>query len=120
MLPGVRRRPIPVAGPGRKSDQVLGQAPPEPIELWDNDGIVNTASMLWPKGETVLVPADHLDIVGHYKLVKVAQHNRGKDDYERPAPIRLTMLSIGTAIHRQNVRGGLDRNLRFRCQSKGI
>ncbi len=62
--------------------RVLGQVPPEPIEIWDNDGIVNTASMLWPQGETVLVPADHLDIVGHYKLVKVAQHNRGKDDYQ--------------------------------------
>ncbi len=67
-----------------KVTRVLGQTPPEPIEIWDNDGIVNTASMLWPKGETVLVPADHLDIVGHYKLVKVAQHNRGKDDYEAP------------------------------------
>ncbi len=66
--------------------RVLGQAPPEPIELWDNDGIVNTASMLWPKGETVLVPADHLDIVGHYKLVKVAQHTRVEGDYE-PARI---------------------------------
>jgi hypothetical protein len=51
---------------------VLGQAPPEPLELWDNDGIVNTASMLWPKDDVVLVMADHLDIVGHYKLVKAA------------------------------------------------
>ena len=41
-----------------------------PIELWDNDGVVNTAPMLWPKGEKVLVLADHLDIVGHYKLVR--------------------------------------------------
>jgi triacylglycerol lipase len=41
------------------------------IELWDNDGIVNTASMLWPDGEnTALVAADHLDIVGHYQLVE--------------------------------------------------
>jgi len=41
------------------------------IELWDNDGIVNTASMLWPDGEnTVLVAADHMDIVGHYELVE--------------------------------------------------
>ncbi len=43
------------------------------IELWDNDGIVNTASMLWPDGEkTVLVPGDHMDIVGHYELVPTA------------------------------------------------
>ena len=35
------------------------------IELWDNDGIVNTASMLWPDlRETVLVLGDHMDIVG--------------------------------------------------------
>jgi triacylglycerol lipase len=41
------------------------------LEVWDNDGIVNTASMLWPNGgETRLVAADHLDIVGQYKLRK--------------------------------------------------
>ena len=41
------------------------------IELWDNDGVVNTASMLWPDGEkTVMVPADHMDIVGHYQLME--------------------------------------------------
>ncbi len=38
------------------------------IEVWDNDGIVNTASMLWPHGvETRLVNGDHMDIVGHYR-----------------------------------------------------
>jgi triacylglycerol lipase len=37
--------------------------------VWDNDGIVNTTSMLWPDLEkTRLVAADHLDIVGHYLL----------------------------------------------------
>jgi len=41
------------------------------IEVWDNDGIVNTASMLWPDGpETILVAADHGDIIGHYVLRK--------------------------------------------------
>jgi hypothetical protein len=41
------------------------------IELWDNDGIVNTASMFWPDGErTLLVAGDHMDIVGHYGLMK--------------------------------------------------
>ena len=40
------------------------------IQLWDNDGIVNTASMFWPQGDNFLVPADHLDIVGHYKLAE--------------------------------------------------
>jgi hypothetical protein len=39
----------------------------DPVAVWDNDGIVNTASMLWPNREdTVLIAADHLDVVGHY------------------------------------------------------
>ncbi len=48
--------------------RVLGPAPVEPLELWDNDGIVNTVSMLWPGVKSTLVLADHLDIVGHYRL----------------------------------------------------
>jgi hypothetical protein len=48
----------------------LDGAPKHEIELWDNDGIVNTLSMLWPKGENVLVAADHMDIVGHYKPLR--------------------------------------------------
>lgn len=44
-----------------------GPKPGEGLAVWDNDGIVNTASMLWPNREhTRLVAADHLDIVGHY------------------------------------------------------
>ncbi|GFZ49542.1 hypothetical protein JCM24511_07662 [Saitozyma sp. JCM 24511] len=39
------------------------------MEQWENDGIVNTASMLWPNEEkTILVHGDHADIIGHYKL----------------------------------------------------
>ena len=45
----------------------LSGAPRHAIEVWDNDGIVNTLSMLWPRGDNVLVPGDHMDIVGHYK-----------------------------------------------------
>ena len=58
--------------------RVLGTTPPLPLEVWDNDGIVNSASMLWPDGDRVLVMADHLDIVGHYKLRKTpqAEHDR--------------------------------------------
>jgi hypothetical protein len=38
------------------------------IESWDNDGIVNTASMLWPnRNHTRLVQGDHGDIIGHYE-----------------------------------------------------
>jgi triacylglycerol lipase len=33
----------------------------------DNDGIVNTASMLLPGGHTVIVPGDHADIIGHFE-----------------------------------------------------
>ncbi len=53
-----------------KVTRCLSGSPPPPIELWDNDGIVNTASMLWPRGEIMLVDGDHLDIVGHYRLIK--------------------------------------------------
>ena len=48
--------------------RVLGPEPRLPLEVWDNDGIVNTVSMLWPGHGNVLVQADHLDIVGHYRL----------------------------------------------------
>jgi hypothetical protein len=34
------------------------------IESWDNDGIVNTASMPWPEGENVRVAADPGHIAG--------------------------------------------------------
>lgn len=37
------------------------------IEVWDNDGIVNTLSMVWPLGKNVLVHADHMDIVGQFQ-----------------------------------------------------
>ena len=54
----------------------LGPKPDGGIEIWDNDGIVNTASMLWPEGENVLVPADHMDIVGHFQLRQAAPGTR--------------------------------------------
>jgi triacylglycerol lipase len=49
------------------------------MEIWDNDGIVNTLSMFWPDlRETVLVLGDHMDIVGHYKLVEADQPGTGR------------------------------------------
>lgn len=37
------------------------------VEPWHNDGIVNTASMLWPCGaQTLLIDADHGDLIGHF------------------------------------------------------
>jgi hypothetical protein len=50
------------------------------VESWDSDGIVNTASMLWPDGnETVLVPGDHEDIVGHYHRVRISDAPDGRE-----------------------------------------
>ena len=63
---------------------MLGPAPPDPLELWDNDGIVNTASMFWPDGKNVLLRGDHLDIVGHYQLVPA----RGASDNHKYPPAR--------------------------------
>jgi triacylglycerol lipase len=48
----------------------LSGSPQHSLEVWDNDGIVNTLSMLWPRGENVLVPGDHMDIVGQYKPIE--------------------------------------------------
>jgi hypothetical protein len=60
------------SGPFRadpSSDSVRDGGGIRKIEPWENDGIVNTASMLWPDGpETTLVHADHADIIGHYRL----------------------------------------------------
>ena len=58
--PNVSLREVLNHGHAGEPKRVLGQAPPEPIELWDNDGIVNTASMFWPRGDIVLVVADQL------------------------------------------------------------
>jgi triacylglycerol lipase len=73
--------PASVAGPAANIDTLdqplldvakLGPCGPtsgQGLAVWDNDGIVNTASMLWPDlDQTRLVAADHLDIVGHYVL----------------------------------------------------
>jgi len=59
----------------------MNGAPKGPLQPWDNDGIVNTASMLWAKSENVLVAGDHLDIVGHYKAVKAGDGGRQGREY---------------------------------------
>lgn len=61
---GPFRRP---AHGGKISRTLDGQRPPK-LDVWDNDGIVNTASMMWPEGDNVLVNSNHLEIVGHNKL----------------------------------------------------
>jgi hypothetical protein len=56
---------------GALAATALGTSERRALERWDNDGIVNTASMLWPDGEeTRLVEADHGDVIGHYRLVE--------------------------------------------------
>ena len=62
--------PFKQPGLSAKVTRRLGGAPQQSLEVWDNDGIVNTLSMLWPKGDNVLVPADHMDIVGQYKSIQ--------------------------------------------------
>ncbi len=48
------------------------------LSAFENDGIVNTASMLWPNAEqTLLIDADHADIIGHYAR-KHALHPKGR------------------------------------------
>jgi hypothetical protein len=49
------------------------------IAVWDNDGIANTASMLWPNlDQTVLVNADHMDIVGHFTRLRSTDPDSGR------------------------------------------
>lgn len=49
------------------------------IAVWDNDGIANTASMLWPNSrQSVLVNADHMDIVGHFRRVRAVGRDSGR------------------------------------------
>ncbi len=46
------------------------------VTAWDNDGIVNTASMVWrDREDVVVVPGDHMDVVGHYRRVKAEAAN---------------------------------------------
>jgi triacylglycerol lipase len=59
------------------------------IEAWHNDGIVNTASMLWPNAEkTQLVAADHGDIIGHYV---------------QTGPVRASEQALGRANHSYDI-----------------
>jgi len=73
----------PFANPDPKPavPQLIEPAKPGRIASWDNDGIVNTPSMLWPGGTpTFLVPGDHMDIVGHYHRVPAPRDTGRKYD----------------------------------------
>ena len=52
---------------GHRTATWFGTTTQRDVEDWENDGIVNTASMLWPNGpDTLLVEGDHGDIMGHF------------------------------------------------------
>src|SRR5262249_27092419 len=60
-----------------------GEGEEQEIAIWDNDGIVNTASMIWQNPEAklddmVLVHADHMDIVGHYRRELCCHRDSGR------------------------------------------
>ncbi|UQA57982.1 esterase/lipase family protein [Polyangium aurulentum] len=64
--------------PGPGTATPFGTQSTRTLEAWENDGIVNTASMLWPDGvDTRLVEGDHADIIGHYRTVQVAPSGGG-------------------------------------------
>ena len=60
----------PFEPPKSSSEEAKRLSPQHPIEVWDNDGIVNSLSMFWPLGKNVLLHADHMDIVGQYKNLR--------------------------------------------------
>jgi hypothetical protein len=78
-----------------KIRRVVGPRPPEPLELWDNDGIVNTVSMLWPRGEIALVQADHLDIVGHFHLAPA--NTKAHNAAHEPPPVSRSYDTLRSA-----------------------
>jgi hypothetical protein len=56
-------------GGARAVATAFGGAGRRTVERFDNDGIVNTASMLWPDGDaTQFLDADHGDVIGHFRL----------------------------------------------------
>ena len=68
------------------------------LEVWDNDGIVNTLSMLWPRGENVLVPGDHMDIVGQYEPIEA---DRGAGRKYRAYDLLKSASGFGNQIFKQ-------------------
>jgi hypothetical protein len=66
------------AQPGASANE-FGSRKLVPLNSWQNDGIVNTASMLWPEGETLIVHADHGDIIGHFEFAKSPAGQSGRE-----------------------------------------
>lgn len=81
-----------------------GSSTERKIEAGDNDGIVNTASMLWPSNQAnFLVECDHMDIVGHYKRVPVTNTEGGDADDSRKF-IAYDLLKSGSGFDDQAFR----------------
>jgi len=77
----------------------------------DNDGIVNTASMLWPRGETFLVQADHGDIIGHRQRVAA------NPDVEGRAYRAYDLLKSSSGFGQDMLEGVWQHVLRFAVAS---
>jgi hypothetical protein len=90
-------------------EQVEAWGMGDPLRAWENDGIVNTASMIWPgAGDTVLVPGDHMDIVGHYRRVAAAGPSpRAFHTYD--------LLESGSGFSEQTFRDVWDDVFGFCC-----
>ena len=69
--------------PKESREKAKSLRPKSTIQIWDNDGIVNTLSMFWPLGKHVLVHADHMDIVGQFEPLKADPgHGRANRTYD--------------------------------------
>jgi hypothetical protein len=56
------------------------------VEAWENDGVVNTASMLWPNArETRLIHGDHGDVIGHFERQSVETPASGSSNAAKNA-----------------------------------
>ena len=84
--------------PNGKVTRRFSGAPHHALEVWDNDGIVNTMSMLWPRGENVLVPCDHMDIVGQYKPIEA---DRGEGRKYRAYDLLKSESGFGDKIFKE-------------------
>lgn len=98
---------------------VFGEPRPratDTLEPTDNDGVVNTLSMLWPWEPTrpdrhthVLVEADHGDIIGHGPPTSSTDRRRSYDLFQAPTPLTAEQLA---AVWRDVYAFCVDQKLR--------
>ena len=73
--------PQPIAARWLKALRPVDKPETYAPRAWENDGVVNTASMLWPNGsDTLLVPGDHADIIGHFAPRLIPGRNDSSKD----------------------------------------